>query len=55
MPVLHRGGGVHMGLAHGDDEVIVAQGAAGEGAANVACCTENLGDVRYASVGTRDI
>lgn len=47
MPVLHRGGRVEVGLADGDDEVVVPQGAAGEGAADVACCTEDLRWVRY--------
>ncbi len=43
MPVLHAAEGIDVGLADGDDEVAVVEGAAGEGAADVAGCAEDLG------------
>lgn len=43
MPVTDGCRSVYAGLADGDDEVVVVEGAAGDGPADVACCAEDLG------------
>lgn len=43
MPVADGGWRVDAGLADGDYKVAVVESAAGEGAADVACCAEDLG------------